>query len=151
MQKEDVLIGGEESGGIGFKNYVPERDGVLCGLLLIELLAIKKKTLGEMIDYLDNTFGTYRYRRVDQHFPNEKKEKLLTSLKENPPSEVLGKKVKESKTYDGVKLIMEDNSWLLFRASGTEPLLRIYAETNSEQEVETYIQNALKIAEEQSQ
>lgn len=146
MREDDILIGGEESGGIGFKNYIPERDGILSGLLLIELLAEKGKTLGEMIDYLDEKFGKLRYSRIDCHFPNEQKEKALKSFMDNPPTEVLGKKVKEIKTYDGIKMIFEDNTWLLYRASGTEPLLRIYTEAHSDEEVQTVLKHGLALA-----
>lgn len=148
MREDDILIGGEESGGIGFKNYIPERDGILSGLLLIELLAEKGKTLGEMIQFLDDKFGKLRYSRIDRHFPNEKKVKALKSFMDNPPTEVLGKKVKEVKTYDGIKLIFEDNTWLLYRASGTEPLLRIYTESHSDEEVQTMLEHGLALAEE---
>lgn len=148
MREEDILIGGEESGGIGFKNYIPERDGILSGLLLIEFLAEKGKTLGQMIDYLDEKFGKLRYSRIDCHFPNEQKVKALQSFMDNPPKEVLGKKVKEVKTYDGIKLIFEDNTWLLYRASGTEPLLRIYTEAHSDEEVQTVLKHGLELAKE---
>ncbi|MBU1088117.1 MAG: phosphoglucomutase/phosphomannomutase family protein [Candidatus Omnitrophica bacterium] len=123
MIKEDVLIGGEESGGIGFKNYMPERDGVLSGLLLLELMACRKQGIIEIINDMQKRFGKFFYLRRDLKI---KVTKPIARLKN-----ILGQDVVEVKTYDGTKFIMRDESWLLIRSSGTEPVARIYAESKT--------------------
>ncbi len=132
MQTQDILIGGEESGGIGFKNYIPERDGTLAGLLLLEMMAQRKTSMVKIIKDLERRFGKYVQLRLDLEFPDEKKAALFSQLKEKPPKELMGETIAEIKTYDGIKLIGKNKSWLLFRASGTEPILRIYCESNTE-------------------
>ncbi|MFH1847876.1 MAG: phosphoglucomutase/phosphomannomutase family protein [Candidatus Omnitrophota bacterium] len=135
MRAEDILIGGEESGGIGFKNYIPERDGTLAGLLLVEMMAHRKKSLKGLLSDMERAYGPFCQERIDTKFPNEKKAPLFEKLKADPPADILGQKIVEIKAYDGVKFICEDKSWLLFRASGTEPILRIYAEANSDKKL----------------
>ncbi|MBI4335422.1 MAG: phosphoglucomutase/phosphomannomutase family protein, partial [Candidatus Omnitrophica bacterium] len=131
MRTDDILIGGEESGGIGFKNYVPERDGTLAGLLLLEMMAQRKKSIKDILDDVARRFGKFYQDRIDMEYPDDKKATLFSGLKSRPPSDLLKKKVTQTLTYDGVKFICEDKSWLLFRASGTEPILRIYGEARS--------------------
>jgi len=131
LRTRDVLIGGEESGGIGYKGYIPERDGTLSGLLLLELMATTGKRLDDIMAELDAEYGTFRYRRVDVEYPLERKDDLLRHLAENPLAELDGSRVVEVKTYDGVKFIAENDDWLLVRPSGTEPVLRVYAEAKS--------------------
>jgi len=131
MQKTDVLIGGEESGGIGFKNYIPERDGLLSGLLLIELMAYEKKGINTIISDIEKRFGTFCYQRIDMHYPDKLKPKLFKHLTGQPFKKILNLKVVEVKNYDGVKFILSDGSWIIFRLSGTEPILRIYSESSS--------------------
>ncbi len=126
MQKGDVLLGGEESGGIGFKNYMPERDGVLAGLLLLELMAQKKEPILKIIYDLEKRFGHFAYLRKDIKLKSIKKSKKIPH-----PKSILNKTVFKVKTYDGTKFILEDESWLLIRASGTEPIVRIYAESKN--------------------
>ncbi len=132
MIKKDVLIGGEETGGVSFKGYIPERDGILSGLLILEMMAKRKKRLLDILKSIDSEYGTYEYRRMDVKYPDEKKGPLMTALKTDPPKEILGRKVVKTKDYDGYKFICEDESWLILRLSGTEPILRIYAESPSE-------------------
>lgn len=137
MQAEDVLIGGEESGGIGFKNYVPERDGALAGLLLLEMMAMRKKSMRQLLADMEKRFGRFCQLRLDTEYSDDNKAELFERLKERPPVSLLGSDVIEIKTDDGVKIICADKSWILFRASGTEPILRIYCEApNREQAVE---------------
>jgi len=131
MRKEDALIGGEETGGVAFKGYIPERDGILSGLLILEMMVMRKKKLPEILRAIDKEYGTYEYRRLDAKYPDEKKPKLMEFLKENPLKEVAGKKVVQVKDTDGYKFICEDESWLMLRLSGTEPILRIYSEASS--------------------
>ena len=132
MQKEDVLVGGEETGGVAFKGYIPERDGVLSGLLILEMMAMRGKAIEKIIKDIEKEYGTFEYRRLDMRVPDEKKNKLMGYLKNNPVKKVLDKDVVEIKDYDGYKFIAEDRSWLMLRLSGTEPIIRIYAEAPSE-------------------
>jgi phosphomannomutase len=132
MIKGGVLIGAEESGGIGFPNHVPERDGILAGMMLLEMLATEKKSLNQLIANLNKEYGPHHYGRIDTHFPLEKRADLMAYCAKNPPSKLLKSPFKELKSYDGVKFVAEDGSWLMLRGSGTEPILRIYAETGTE-------------------
>lgn len=146
MLKKDILIGGEESGGIGVKNYIPERDGMLLGILLLEMMGCRNKTMDRIIKDVEKEYGRFYYDRIDMDYSEEKRVKLMELLKNNPPKELLGSKIKEIKTDDGVKLIAEDNSWLILRPSGTEPIIRIYAEASSEKRVNSYLELGKKIA-----
>jgi phosphomannomutase len=146
MQKEDILIGGEETGGVAFKDSIPERDGVLSGLLILEMLASRKKKILDILKAIDKEYGSYEYRRLDVKYPDDKKPKLMAMLKSNPPKEVLGRKVVEVKTVDGHKFICEDKSWLMLRLSGTEPILRVYAEAPSEKRAFAILDFGKKLA-----
>ena len=131
LRTRDVLIGGEESGGIGYAGYIPERDGTLSGLLLLELMATTGRRLDEIMAGLDAEYGTFRFRRMDVDYPLERKDDLLKHLARRPIRALGGSPVVEVKTYDGVKFIAKNDDWLLVRPSGTEPVLRIYAEAKS--------------------
>ena len=127
MIKKDVLIGAEESGGIGLKHHLPERDGIFNGMMFCEMLAVRKKKLSELIAEIENEYGKYYYKRIDQHLSgNDQKQELINQARKL--EEVAGLKVISKDELDGCKLIFE-NGWLLVRASGTEPLLRLYTET----------------------
>jgi phosphomannomutase len=132
MLKGGVLLGAEESGGIGFPNHIPERDGIAAGLMLLELLATEKISVNKMLAKLEKQFGPHRYGRIDTHFPLEQRGALMEFLKKNPPDKLLGSPLAGMKTFDGVKFVAEDSSWLMLRGSGTEPVLRIYAEAKSD-------------------
>ncbi|MCM8757914.1 MAG: phosphoglucomutase/phosphomannomutase family protein [Candidatus Omnitrophica bacterium] len=129
MLKEDVLIGGEEAGGIGFKNYIPERDGTLAGLLLLEMMAYENKPMQVILKEMEDEFGRYYYLREDIRIDKPASKKLYEKFK--MIKSVLGKEVVETKDYDGIKLICSDESWVMIRISGTEPIIRIYAESKS--------------------
>ena len=146
MRFHDILIGGEEAGGIGFKNYIPERDGILSGLLVLEMMAYRNQKLPKILKGIEKEYGSFYYRRVDRRYPDKLKQKLISTLKSDPPDKVLGKKVVEVKSYDGVKLILEDKSWLLLRLSGTEPILRIYSEARSDKLALKMLEAGKKIA-----
>ncbi|MBU4487639.1 MAG: phosphoglucomutase/phosphomannomutase family protein [Candidatus Omnitrophica bacterium] len=146
MRTRDILIGGEEAGGIGYKNYIPERDGILSGLLILEMMAYRNKSLLTILKIIEKEYGSFHYRRIDIKYPDELKPKLMLMLKTNPPKEIMGKRVIDSKTYDGVKLILEDKSWLLLRLSGTEPILRIYAESSTDRKALEMLEIGKKIA-----
>ncbi|EDP76512.1 phosphoglucomutase/phosphomannomutase family protein [Hydrogenivirga sp. 128-5-R1-1] len=133
--KEKVIFGGEESGGYGIPSYLPERDGLMSALFVLELMLLKGRPLSEIIEEVFDTYGRAYYKRVD--FPADEGIKAkLKSLIERPPSAVGGRSVRRAITIDGLKLVFEDESWLLFRASGTEPLIRVYAEAPSQEELE---------------
>jgi phosphomannomutase len=132
MLKGGVLLGAEESGGIGFPGHIPERDGIAAGLMLLELLATERISVNTMLANLEKQFGPHRYGRIDTHYPLEKRAALMEFLKANPPKKLLRSPLAEVKTFDGVKFVAEDSSWLMLRGSGTEPVLRIYAEAKSE-------------------
>ena len=132
MLKGGVLLGAEESGGIGFPGHIPERDGILAGLMLLELLATERVSINKLIAKLEQQYGPHRYARIDTTFPLEKRAALMEFCKANPPAKLLRSPLAEVKSFDGVKFIAEDGSWLMLRGSGTEPILRIYAETSSD-------------------
>jgi phosphomannomutase len=136
MIRGGVLLGAEESGGIGFPGHIPERDGLAAGLFLLELLATERKPVGKLIQELEKKFGPHRYGRIDTHFPLEKRAALMEHLQQQPPAKLLRSPLANIKSYDGVKFIAEDTSWLMLRGSGTEPILRIYAESKSEADVQ---------------
>jgi phosphomannomutase len=136
MIKGGVLLGAEESGGIGFPGHIPERDGIAAGLMLLELLATERVSVNKLIARLEKQFGPHRYGRIDTHFPLEKRGALMEFLKKNPPAKLLRSPLADMKTYDGVKFVAQDTSWLMLRGSGTEPILRIYAEAASDANVQ---------------
>jgi len=135
MLQGDVLLGAEESGGIGFPGHIPERDGIAAGLMLLELLATEKISVNQLLAGLEKQFGPHRYGRIDTHYPLEKRASLMEFLQKNPPTKLLRSPLAGMKTFDGVKFVAEDTSWLMLRGSGTEPILRIYAEAKSEADV----------------
>ena len=140
MRERDVLIGGEESGGIGFRGHIPERDGMVANLMLLEMLAMTKKPLSKLLDDLQKEFGRSAYDRIDMHFPLEKRQHFIESGGKYPPGKLLDSRIKEVKTYDGVKYIAKDDSWLMFRTSGTEPIIRIYSEATSAAKVKKLLE-----------
>ena len=131
MLKGNVLLGFEESGGIGFPELMPERDGIAAGMMLLELLATERVSVHQLLRRLERQFGPHHYARLDTHFPMEKRAALMEYCQTHPPRQLLGSPLAEIKAYDGVKLISQDGSWLMLRGSGTEPVLRIYAESKS--------------------
>ena len=147
MRQEDVLVGGEETGGIGFKNYIPERDGILSGLLLLEMMAHRKKPILEILKDMYKTFGSYYYKRLNVKCDEDKKNNLIPRLKANPLSSILDKKVVEVNTLDGIKFTCEDSSWLLFRLSGTEPIVRVYSEAADEEYAKKILDFGKKVLE----
>ena len=148
MISEDILIGGEESGGISFRGNIPEGDGVLMGLLIIEMVAVYNKSLHSLVNELLDDVGPAFYQRKDQRlkFPIQKEE-MVQYLLDNQPAEIGGIKVIDLLTVDGVKYILKDDSWLLIRPSGTEPVLRVYAEGRSEEMVQALLGYGAEVAE----
>ncbi|GAB4413424.1 MAG: phosphoglucomutase/phosphomannomutase family protein [Anaerolineae bacterium] len=147
MLTDDVLLGGEESGGISIKGHIPEGDGILMGLLLLEIVAEAGVPLTELIADLQATFGPTVYQRSDIHLKNSvSKEDMTKRLVDKAPVEMAGERVVKVDSYDGVKYHLADDSWLLIRPSGTEPLLRVYAEAGSEEAVKVMLQKGRELA-----
>jgi phosphomannomutase len=146
MRSENALIGGEESGGYGFRGHVLERDGILANLYFLDLMVKTGKNPSELIDYLYSRVGPHHYHRVDIKFPEKERQSIISRVRDNPPRVIDNVKVLKFDTTDGFRFILEDNSWLLIRFSGTEPLLRIYAETDSPERAEHLLEIGKKIA-----
>ncbi|MFZ4986540.1 MAG: phosphoglucomutase/phosphomannomutase family protein [Blastocatellia bacterium] len=146
--ENDFLIGGEESGGIGVRGHVPERDGILNSLLLLEAVIASGKRPSEMVRDIWREFGEFHFERRDLHLPLEAGQRLLAGLREKTPAEFAGYKVGGVATLDGVKLTFDDESWILFRQSGTEPLLRIYCEATTVRKMTSLIEAGEKAARE---
>lgn len=126
MEKENILVGGEEAGGMGFKNYIPERDGTLAGLLLVEMMSYRKKNISKIVHEIEKEFGRYYYYRDELKLGEVVFDK--DKVRDHLPPRLLNKKVTEIKDYDGIKMICENEDWLMLRGSGTEPIVRVYAE-----------------------
>ncbi|MFH1830043.1 MAG: phosphoglucomutase/phosphomannomutase family protein [Pseudomonadota bacterium] len=139
MKAPGVLVGGEESGGYGFPRHIPERDGVFSDLLLLELMATTGKTLGQLVAELQEEFGPCKYKRLDLHLSADEIAKVRDAMKTLNIKSFGKHKVKKHETMDGHYFLFDDDSWLLFRVSGTEPLVRIYAEAPSMDQVEEMI------------
>ena len=131
MLRENILLGAEESGGIGVSGHIPERDGILNSLLLLEAVVAAGKTPSGMVKELHREFGEFHFGRRDLHMEVARGQELVGRLCDNPPANFAGDAVHALESLDGVKLIFEDESWLLFRQSGTEPVLRVYSEATS--------------------
>ncbi len=148
MLAEDVLMGGEESGGLSIKGHIPEGDGILMGLLLLEVIARRGKPLEQLVDELEAEFGPAHYARTDLRLRRPViKAEMVKRLRDDAPAEIAGAKVADVLTTDGVKYLLEDESWLLIRPSGTEPVLRVYAEATSEALRDGLLQYGEEIAE----
>lgn len=147
MVKGGVLIGGEESGGIGIPSHVRERDGLLMALLLAEMMAERGQGLGELVDDLIALTGPMEYGRVDLRLPAARKDAFVASWPTLAPAEVAGLAVHDIVRADGVKFLLPDDAWLLMRASGTEPLVRIYAEAGTQAAVDALLAAGRAMAE----
>jgi len=139
MLEQDILIGGEESGGIGVKRFLPERDGQLIALLLMEMLSAGPRRFSRHVESMQDEFGRYAYRRIDLPMPSEQGRRAVKRMMSRPPARLGGLRVEEIDTLDGVKLLFGDAGWILFRASGTEPLLRVYCEAQGNATVDRLI------------
>ena len=146
MRSENAIIGGEESGGYGFRGHVLERDGILANLFFLDFMVKTGKSPSALLDYLYSRVGPHYYNRVDIKFPEKERQAIIGRVRDNPPASIDNVKVAKLDTTDGFRFILADNSWLLIRFSGTEPLLRIYAETGSPERVERLLAIGKKIA-----
>ena len=156
MLEQEILIGGEESGGVGISKHLPERDGLLNSLLLANVMADEKRTLGELVAALQQEYGEHQYGRVDMHIAEEVKQSAIRRARAGL-DELAGMKVLRVETLDGIKFFLDNpacakalgsnepepaETWLLLRASGTEPLLRVYCESCSQASVESILEAA---------
>ncbi len=145
VELENPLMGGEESGGLGMAHHVYERDGIFSGLLLLDIMAVYQKPISQIIEDLQTEVGPLQFIREDLHVPQDKIAQIKEKLAKTPPTMIAGQKISENNFKDGFKFLMADDSWLLIRPSGTEPLLRLYAEAPSFEIAAQYIQEAKKM------
>jgi phosphomannomutase len=158
MQQREIVMGGEESGGIGFQRHLPERDGLLNALLLANVMAEEKKTLGQLVADLQAEYGEHQYGRIDLHIPDELKNAAIARARSLPVGDTsfAGMAILRQETLDGVKFFLDNpeakskpnaaETWLLLRASGTEPLMRIYSESCSKESVAKLLEAARAFA-----
>lgn len=152
MLKEDILIGGEESSGLGFKNHVPERDGILSSLFVLEYMSMEGKSLNQLLAELRKEFGELHYDRIDLPYEKPDRMDLIPKLQLRPPRRISNLPVEKVTTYRGVEAVngikfyfTDKRSWLLIRASETEPLIRIYSESTSDEMVQRLLHQGLEM------
>jgi phosphomannomutase len=145
MMETDAMIGGEESGGFAFRGNVPERDGILAGLYMLDLIVKTGLKPSQLINLLYSKIGPHYYDRIDSAFSGDRKSREKMILNANP-STVGGLRVNSLNTTDGFKFVLEDGGWMLIRFSGTEPILRVYTETTHEDKVQAILNDGLRIA-----
>jgi phosphomannomutase len=147
MLQGDVLIGGEESGGLSIKGHIPEGDGVLMGLLLLEIIADAGVPLHELVADIQRVAGPACYARTDMRLRRAvAKPEMVARLTGGVPASIGGVAVQELDTLDGVKVRLADESWLLVRPSGTEPVLRVYAEAPTQEELKALLDYGAQVA-----
>jgi phosphomannomutase len=140
MIERDILIAAEESGGLAVKGHLPERDGTYIGLLLCEIMATRQKKLSELVEEIMNEYGWFYYNRNDARLTEKEKNRIMAAYKKGV-KQLAGFPVQRVETKDGFKLFIE-NGWVLVRASGTEPLIRFYAEAETPEKVEALLKAA---------
>ncbi|MGD8552567.1 MAG: phosphoglucomutase/phosphomannomutase family protein [Anaerolineales bacterium] len=145
MLEVDALIGGEESGGYAFRGHVPERDGILAGLYLLDMMVQLERKPSELVELLFEKVGAHYYDRIDTPLDPEKREEYRAQIQKADPDEVAGLKVTDIVTTDGYKFKLEDGGWLLVRFSGTEPIVRVYCETTFQDRVAPILETGLKL------
>lgn len=144
MLSRNILLGGEESGGIGFGHFLPERDGILSGLVVAEAIAHYGKPLSRIIAGMEEEFGALHYDRRDVHRPMEQCARLIARVKSGELDRAFGLTFTKREEVDGVKMNFADGSWILFRKSGTEPLIRIYCESPAAEQVQAMLARAVE-------
>ncbi len=132
MMEKNAILGGEESSGFAFRGHIPDRDGILAGLFFLDLMITLGKTPSQLVDHLFERVGPHYYRRIDLDLPAGEREGIAARIASTEPERIDGTRVKRKDAIDGFRFLLEDNAWLLIRFSGTEPLLRIYAEGDSQ-------------------
>lgn len=146
MVEVKAMIGGEESGGYAFQNHVPERDGILAGLYLLDMMVKTGKKPSQLLDELFDKVGPHYYDRIDTYFDQDRKVEIRANVENAQPEKIGGLKVTGVKTIDGHQFMMEDGGWLLVRFSGTEPIIRVYCETTYGDRVQDILEDGMSIA-----
>lgn len=145
MIDQPILMGGEESGGIAVAGHIPERDGIFNSFLILEFLAKQNISINQLLNEIEAELGAFAYNRLDLKITEEQKSKVLKTLSSNSITEIADKKVQNLETLDGYKFRLSNSEWVMARLSGTEPLLRIYAEAETPELVEIYIEGLKEI------
>ena len=146
MLETGAIMGGEESGGFGFKGHIPERDGILAGLFILDLMVKLGKKPSELIEYLYAQVGPHYYDRIDVPFPPERRDEVVARVREARPTQIAGLAVRSLDTTNGFRFHLEDGGWLLIRFSGTEPIIRVYTETTHQDKVQKILEEGLALA-----
>jgi phosphomannomutase len=146
MVEVGAMIGGEESGGYAFRGHVPERDGILAGLYLLDMMVQTGKKPSQLLDWLFEKVGPHFYDRIDSRFDQARRSAILANVAAARPRTIGGLRCTDIVTVDGHQYIMEDGGWLLVRFSGTEPVIRVYCETTHEERVAAILDDGMKIA-----
>ncbi len=146
MLEVDAIMGGEESGGFAFRGHIPERDGILAGLFILDLIVQKGRPLSEILNYLFELVGPHYYDRIDRQLPPDEKPAIVERVRAARPQQVAGLAVTEIDTSDGFRYVLGDQGWLLIRFSGTEPVLRVYTETTQQDKVQAILAAGLELA-----
>ena len=142
MVGQDAILGGEESGGYAFRDHLPERDGILSGILLLDLIARTGKSLSALLEELYGLIGPHHYDRVDLKFDRQDRQTLISRLNDCPPKILAETRVTKIDHVDGIRFHLEDGAWVMLRFSGTEPLLRVYAEAENLERVGRILRDA---------
>ena len=146
MLKENALLAGEESGGYAYRDSGPERDGILSGLMILELMVRTGHSISELIENLEDMVGPHHYGRIDVKIDKSQTVNVLKQLRRANPKQLAGKQVDRVDDQDGFQFTLQDGHWSLVRLSGTEPLIRIYAESESPQSVEQLLKETRALA-----
>lgn len=146
LRARDGMIGGEESGGYAFRGHIPERDGTLASLYLLEMMLDYDMPVSQIVARLQEVAGPSHYKRIDVRFPPERRSEVLGRFERGAPDRLAGERVESVQTIDGFKYFLSDGSWLLVRSSGTEPLIRLYTEASSPEMADRVLQAGKEIA-----
>ena len=146
MTEVGAMIGGEESGGYAFRGHAPDRDGILGGLYLLDMMVKTGKKPSQLLDLLFEKVGPHYYARIDTAFDTDRRDEVRARVMAAQPKTIGGLKVTEKSTLDGFQFYLEDGGWVLIRFSGTEPIIRVYTETTHEDKVQDILQDGLRIA-----
>jgi phosphomannomutase len=144
MTREDILVGGEESGGLAVKGHIPERDGIWIGLVILEFMAKSGKTVKELVEMIYDEVGKFSFDRDDLHITEEQKSDAINRCREQTFSSIGNFKITNTETIDGFKFFMGDDAWVMIRPSGTEPVLRVYAQGTTDQHVREILDQTQK-------
>ena len=146
MMEENAVAAGEESGGYAFRGHIPERDGILSALMLLDMMVKTGKNPGELIVDLEEKVGPHFYNRIDLGFQEDQRERIIQNIESTEPKYIANIQVSKIDTRDGFRYVLENGSWALIRFSGTEPLVRIYAEAESAEAVDALLEECCRIA-----